>query len=169
MNIEVTVTEASLADMVDVAYDEVDEKLTVTTLGDVIAKRLLDELVADPRWEGLQNRFALVVSSYLQQAAPGFVEALVAAEVARQLEKPSPVAAVRGKQSTTAEAIVATEVTIQLRAQFQPVVEQALAGMKRRLTLIAEDMTQQFVDSFKRSAQGPGLSVSPPPSGPDVS
>lgn len=144
MKLEVTVTEASLADVIAVAYDQVEETITTTTLGDVLAQALLDRLTADPRWGDLTQRFAVAADEYLQRAAPGWLETIVAREVTRQLADKAQGATTRGVPSTRAEAVVATEVLTQLRAQFKPVVEQALAGLERDLETVSREAVAAF-------------------------
>ena len=144
MQLEVKVTDASLSDVVAVAYDWAEEKVTATTLGDVIVAALLGRLTADPRWGDLAQRFADAADRYLTEAAPGLAEELIAREVARQLADRSQGAVTRGEPSTKAEAIVATEVTTQLREQFRPVVEHALAGVRRELETAAAEAAAAF-------------------------
>jgi hypothetical protein len=141
MELEVKVTGASLDDVVAVAYDYAEETVTTTTLGDVIAKALTDRLTADQRWGDLAQRFADTADKYLADRAPLFIQALVSREVARQLADTSQGAVTRGKPSTRAEAIVATEVTTQLREQFAPVVGRALTGdeLKAALSRLAAE------------------------------
>jgi hypothetical protein len=141
MDLEVKVTNASLADVVEVAYDHLDETVEATTLGDVIARELVNRLTADPRWDALAQR---AIDKYLAGAVPAFIEQLAGAEVARQLESRAQGAMTRGTASTRAEAIVATEVTTQLRAQFAPVVEQALAGLRGELETAAREAAAAF-------------------------
>jgi hypothetical protein len=150
VNLEVTVTDASMADIVDVAVDFSHEIIGTTTLGDVIAKRLVDALTADERWPDLAERFAAAAERFLADAAPGFIEELVAREVTRQLQETDRRAMVRGRPATTAEAIVATEVTTQLREKFTPVVTQTLAALKKDLEAAAADS----VASFRRGVSG---------------
>lgn len=144
MEIKVEVKGASLDDVVAVAYDAIEETVTATTLGDVIVQALLDRLAADERWGDLAARFAAKADEWLEASAPVFIEELVAREVARQLGQVDRQAMTRGKPSTKAEAVVATEVTTQLREQFKPVVEQALAGLTRDLDAASAEAASAF-------------------------
>lgn len=81
MELKVEVTEASLADVVAVAVNFMDEEITTTTLGDVIVQAMLDRLRADPRWGDLAQKLADAAEVHLHTAAPGYVEALIAKEV----------------------------------------------------------------------------------------
>ena len=141
MELKVQVSDASLDDVVDLAVDFMDETVTATTLGDVIVRALVDRLIQDPRWEALAAR-AMV--NYLDRAVPAVIEGIVAGEVTRQLESRAQDAMTRGEPSTRAEAIVATEVTTQLRAQFAPVVERALTGLQQDLAAAAGEAVAAF-------------------------
>ena len=144
MELEVKVTDASLGDVVGVVFDGIEETVTTTTLGDVVVDALLRRLAADPRWDRLAERFWDAVDERLDQAAPGYIEELVAKEVARQLTAVDSRAMVRGKPATRAEAMVAVEVTTQLRAQFTPAVDQALATVRADLEAVSRDAVQAF-------------------------
>lgn len=155
MKLTVKVTDASLDDVIESVYGQIEsvygqieETGTDVTLGNVVVKALLDRLTADPRWGDMAQRFADAADEWLAAAAPVFIENLVAREVARQLAEPAPGAMVRGKRSTRAEAIVATEVTTQLRAQFAPVVERSLAGLRLDL----ESVTAEVVAAFRKAS-----------------
>jgi hypothetical protein len=150
MELEVTVTNPSLDAIVAVAVDHLEETITTTTLGDVIVQALLARLAADPRWDRLAERFWDVVDEHLAAAAPGFAEDLVRQEVARQLADRAQGAVTRGQRSTRAEAIVATEVTAQLRAQFSPVVEAALADLRGQLGAAASEAVAAFREKLGR-------------------
>jgi len=138
------VLNASLDDVVEKTFDEAGEEITGTTLGDVVLAALMDRLTKDPRWGNIAARFAEAVDEYFKQAAPGVVQRLVEREVTRQLGDDSQGAITRGKPSTRAEAIVATEVTAQLRTQFAPVVEYALASLNRELQALSIDAITAF-------------------------
>jgi hypothetical protein len=146
---EIKISDASLDDVVGVVFDDERDHLTEITLGDVVVEALLDKLTRDPRWGDLAQRFADAADQFLAAQAPGFVEALVAAEVARQLESTRQGAMTRGKLSTRAEAIVATEVTTQLRAQFAPVVERSLRDLRQNLNTLSDVFAQDFLNQRK--------------------
>ena len=151
MELRVTVTDASLDDVVGVVYDRFEETVTDTTLGDEIIRQVMGRLAADPRWEGLAARFWDAADEYLRETAPEAVKQLAEREVARQLADTAQGAMTRGAKSTRAEAIVATEVTAQLRAQFTPVVERALAGLRRDLEIEAAAAVAQFREGLAKS------------------
>jgi hypothetical protein len=143
--VEITITGVSLTDALGVPVDEDDmDGAASITLGDVVAQALLDRLTRDPRWGDLAQRFADAADAYLAAQAPGFVEALVAGEVARQLESTRQGAMRRGVPSTRAEAIVATEVTTQLRAAFADVVVRAMNDLDRELRGVSADAITAF-------------------------
>ena len=150
MNLEVTVTGASLDDVVETVYDEYGDEVTGTTLGEVIAGKLVDRLTQDPRWEKLTGKLVASADKYVRDATPGFVEALVAQEVKKQLTVKAATAAVRGERSTAAEAMIATEVTAQLRAQFAPLVDAALMRLQAEM----DQMARQAVTAFRKGAGG---------------
>jgi len=123
---------ARLADVIDAAYDDLAEAVQDTTLGDV----LVGALMADTRWTEMSARFWDAADGYMQAEAPAAIAGLVRAEVARQLESAGQGAVTRGKPSTLAEAIVAVEVTTQLRARFGAAVDQALAEAAERVQVV---------------------------------
>lgn len=126
MELKVEVSNASLDDVVETSFAYLEDGGEETTLGDKIVEAVLARLASDPRWDRLAERFWAAVDERLAEAAPGFIEGLVSREVTAQLEQPSKTAAVRGRPASRAEAIVATEVTTQLRAAFEQAVKQAL-------------------------------------------
>ena len=144
MRLKVEVTEASLTDALEVFYNEDGDEVVVQTLGDVIAEKLLARLQADDRWDGMVARFWAEVDRYMRLAMPEAVRELVRGEVARQLDKVTQTAAVRGTPSTRAEAMVAVEVTTQLAAKFAPAVEQALQAVRRDLDKAAGEAVASF-------------------------
>jgi hypothetical protein len=144
VELKVQVENASLDDVVGVIVDQMEDEVTDVTLGDVVIEALIARLTQDPRWGDLAGRFAEAVDQYFRDAAPGYVEGLVAAEVTRQLGDWSQGALTRGKPSTRAEAIVATEVTAQLRGQFAPVVGRALTNLAHDLQVLSGDAMDAF-------------------------
>jgi len=130
---------------VDDLYDE------PVVLGDMVVEKLLAALAADERWDGLTARFWDAVDEYMRETAPAAVKNLVAAEVTRQLEKMSQTAAVRGKPSSVAHALVAVEVTTQLRDKFAPLVERALDQVGGQLQQLAADLLQ---DALRKKTAG---------------
>jgi hypothetical protein len=142
--VEIKISDASLDDVVGVVFDDERDHLTEITLGDVVVKALLDKLTRDPRWGDLAQRFADAADWWMDHAAPDYVQALVAAEVARQLESTRQGAMTRGVPSTRAEAIVATEVTTQLRAAFADVVVRAMNDLDRELRGVSADAITAF-------------------------
>jgi len=141
---KVEVTSASLDDVLQTVYDDMGDEVASVTLGDVVIRALFDRLTRDPRWGELAGRFAEAVDAYFRDAAPGVVEGLVAAEVARQLGDIGQGAITRGKPSTRAEAIVAIEVTAQLRTQFAEVVERELRNLASDLQALSGDAIAAF-------------------------
>ena len=148
MELKVKVTNASLDDVLETMYDDYGEEIGSVTLGDVVIRALFDRLAKDQRWVDLSGRFAEAIDAYFAQAAPGVVEGLVAAEVARQLGDDSQGAITRGKPSTRAQAIVATEVTAQLRGEFAGIVKRALDNLAGDLLVLSGDA----VDAFRKGA-----------------
>jgi hypothetical protein len=144
------VAESSVAELLAATVEEIYDDAEETVRSLTLANALLDLLVADPRWEGLATRFWDAVDQWMADAAPAAVQQLVAAEVARQLGETSQGAMVRGKRSTRAEAMVATEVTTQLRAQFTPVVEQHLTALRKILNDISDAAVQDFLNNRPR-------------------
>lgn len=144
MDLNITVSAASLGDVVRIVYDSYNETLEATTLGDVVTEEILAALRADAGWPALVERFRKLVDAEITRAAPGYIGRLVAAEVAAQLSSIGQGAVTRGQPSTKAQAYVATEVTTQLRAAFAPVVTEALDGVQRELTAISAEVVTQF-------------------------
>lgn len=137
---------ARLADVIDAAYDDLADAVEDTTLGDVLIRGVM----GDARWDEMSARFWDTVDGYMRDAAPGAVAELVRAEVARQLESAGQGAMTRGEPSTRAEAIVATEVTTQLRGQFAPLVKQALDGLAAELRKLSGDAVDAFLKGTGR-------------------
>jgi hypothetical protein len=147
VEIKVSLDDVSLGDVVAVTYDSYEEELRTRTLGEEITTAILDRLAADAeRWRRLTERYAKVVDQHFRSMAAGYVEDLIAREVTRQLSSPDQGAVTRGEPSTKAQAIVATEVTTQLRAAFAPVV----SGWKARLDAELEAETAATVEEFRR-------------------
>jgi hypothetical protein len=146
VELKIEVANASLDDVVAAVFDETGEEVGGVTLGDHVIEALLGKLAKDPRWDALGARFAEAVDQYFRDAAPGVVKAMVEQEVTRQLGDWSQGALTRGKPSTRAEAIVATEVTAQLRGQFTPIVERALTNLAADLMVLSGDA----VDAFRK-------------------
>ena len=144
MEIEVNISHASLADVVAVTYDRYEERLDTTTLGDVVTAAILGEMRSSERWAELVDRFGKAVDAEFRRAAPGYIRELVKAEVTAQLTSIEQGAVTRGDPSTLAQAYVATEVTTQLRAAFAPVVEEALASLRRDLDTAAQETVARF-------------------------
>jgi dihydroxyacetone kinase len=151
MEITVHVTEASLDDVVSSFYDGMDEALEETTLRDVIVARIVERLVADAdRWKSMTDRVSKAIDTYLRTQAKGYIPRLVAAEVEREFADRSQGAVTHGAPSTRIEAIVATEVTTQLRAKAGPVVELALADLRRELGQITTQAVENFREGLRR-------------------
>ena len=151
MEIKVSIDDVSLGDVVAVTYDSYEEELKTSTLGDAITTAVLDRLAADAgRWQRLTERFAAAVDKHFRSMAAGYVEDLIAREVTRQLSSPDQGAVTRGEPSTKAQAIVATEVTTQLRAAFAPVVARALAKLEAEL----EAETAAVLEEFRTGRKG---------------
>jgi hypothetical protein len=146
MDLKVEVSNASLDDVVTTVINEYDQVVGGETLGDAVREALLDRLAADPRWDHLAERFWDAVDEYMRKSAPDAAKVMVAAEVTRQLESAQQGAVTRGQPSTRAEAIVATEVTTQLRAQFAPVVEESLTALRGHLNTLTDAAVQDFLN-----------------------
>ena len=146
MELEVKVSKVSIEDVIATSVDWAEDQVTGITLGNVISMALVEELKKDPRWQDLAQKLADAADWWMDHAAPGYVEALVKAEVARQLESAAQGAVTRGKPSTRAEAMISTEVTTQLRGQFAPMVDAAL----RKLSADLDALRLDALTAFKR-------------------
>lgn len=144
MDLKVEVANASLDDVIATVYEDIEDEGSPVTLGDAVMAALIDRLTRDPRWDGIAARFAEAVDAYFAQAAPHVIKAMVEQEVTRQLGDTSQGALTRGRPSTRAEAVVATEVTAQLRGQFAPVVERALRNLASDLQVRALEAVEAF-------------------------
>lgn len=146
MDLKVEVSNASLDDVVGVAYDEDGDRFRETSLGEAVVLAVVDKLTADPRWAGLADRFFAEAGAYIKDQSKGFVKGLVAAEVTRQLESKAQGAVTHGKPSTRAEAYVAVEVTTQLREKFALVVEQSLTALRGHLNTLNDAAVQDYLN-----------------------
>jgi hypothetical protein len=153
MNLEVTLSDATLADVIRVTVEEYGDEIRVTTLGDAVTDALIERVSRDPRIAGLADRVAVLVELKLRKAAPAFVARVVAAEVAAQLGSAGQGAVTRGEPSTKWGAVVATEVTTQLRAAAAPVVSRHLEELERDLATLRSELVssamQHAVDRAK--------------------
>lgn len=143
MELEVKLSKVSIEDVIATSVDWATDEVTGITLGNVIAMALVEELKKDPRWDALARR---AIEKYLGKAVPGAIERIVSDEVGRQLESQAQGAVTRGAPSTKAEAIVATEVTTQLRGMFAPLVDAEL----RKLSADLDALRAEALAAFRR-------------------
>ena len=141
MEFKVEVTGAGLDDVIATAYDTLNEHAEEVTIADVIVGALAERITADPRWDALAGK---IISTYLEDELPVFVSEMITAEVRAQLESTAQGAMTRGQASTRAQAIVATEVTTQLRGQFAPLVERELQTLADVLRGLSADAVAAF-------------------------
>jgi hypothetical protein len=138
---KVEVTGAALDDVIATEYDRFDESVDETTIGDVIVAALADRITADPRWDALAGK---IISRYLEDELPVFVSEMVTAEVQAQLGSKAQGAMTRGEASTRAQAMIATEVTTQLREKFAPLVDEALRMLNSDLGALRVEALEAF-------------------------
>lgn len=153
MNIEVSLTGATLRDVIQVIQEGYDEWCEVT-LGEAVTDALMEALKESDQFPGLAARFAEMAGRHLRAQGPEYVQRLVADEVERQLSSAKQGAITRGEPSTMAQAIVATEVTTQLRAAFAPVVERHLAALETELDGLAAEVTTSVRATIARFREG---------------
>lgn len=151
MEITVTLEQVSLRDAVATLYHDLDEEVEETTLGEVIAGKIVAALIADAdRWRPMVERMSQSVNAWLREQAAGRVEEMIAAEIDRQLTDDRAGAVTRGQPSTKLAAYVSTEVTAQLRARCAVVVEAAMADLRAELGRVTSEVVAGFRDGLRK-------------------